>query len=139
MMICNWCKQSPASQAIFRLHAAVCLLFRRALLARGFVEIQSSKFQGSGTESGAAVSTVLSILPSSSFPLCLPSFLCIGGEGRREKRNEEVGRDKKDTDANVWMDNTGVQGGLLPASGVPGAEPAAREADVHRGGHGKGV
>ena len=47
--------QTPAAQAIFRIHAAVCLLFRQALLARGFVEIQSSKFQGSGTESGAAV------------------------------------------------------------------------------------
>ncbi|EKM56863.1 uncharacterized protein PHACADRAFT_118899 [Phanerochaete carnosa HHB-10118-sp] len=47
--------RSPASQAIFRIRAAVCELWREALLGRGFVEIQSSKFQGSGTESGAAV------------------------------------------------------------------------------------
>lgn len=49
------CVQSPASQAIFRIRAAVCELWREALLKRDFVEIQSSKFQGSGTESGAAV------------------------------------------------------------------------------------
>lgn len=47
--------RSPASQAIFRIRAAVCQLWREALLQRGFTEIQSSKFQGSGTESGAAV------------------------------------------------------------------------------------
>ncbi|KIP06304.1 hypothetical protein PHLGIDRAFT_107152 [Phlebiopsis gigantea 11061_1 CR5-6] len=47
--------RSPASQAIFRIRAAVCELWREALLQRGFLEIQSSKFQGGGTESGAAV------------------------------------------------------------------------------------
>ena len=47
--------QAPASQAIFRIHSAVCALFREALVARDFIEIQSSKFQESGTESGAAV------------------------------------------------------------------------------------
>ncbi|KAH8079405.1 aspartyl-tRNA synthetase, cytoplasmic [Cristinia sonorae] len=47
--------RSPASQAIFRIHAAVCHLFREALIERKFIEIQSSKFQESGTESGAAV------------------------------------------------------------------------------------
>lgn len=33
----------------------MCALFREALVARDFIEIQSSKFQESGTESGAAV------------------------------------------------------------------------------------
>ena len=33
----------------------MCELWREALLKRGFLEIQSSKFQASGTESGAAV------------------------------------------------------------------------------------
>ncbi|KAI0700183.1 hypothetical protein BC835DRAFT_1404934 [Cytidiella melzeri] len=47
--------RSPASQAIFRIHAAVCDIFRNTLNAKGFTEIQSSKFQGGGTESGASV------------------------------------------------------------------------------------
>ncbi|THG93233.1 hypothetical protein EW026_g7952 [Hermanssonia centrifuga] len=47
--------RSPPSQAIFRIHSAVCLLFRQVLLSKGFLEIQSSKFQESGTESGASV------------------------------------------------------------------------------------
>ncbi|KAH9858604.1 aspartyl-tRNA synthetase cytoplasmic [Lenzites betulinus] len=47
--------RSPASQAIFRIHAGVCELFRTFLTSRNFIEIHSSKFQGSSTESGAAV------------------------------------------------------------------------------------
>ncbi|KAI0088428.1 hypothetical protein BDY19DRAFT_950849 [Irpex rosettiformis] len=47
--------RSPASHAIFRIHAGVCDIFRNFLNAKGFTEIQSSKFQGGGTESGAAV------------------------------------------------------------------------------------
>ncbi|KAI0337629.1 aspartyl-tRNA synthetase, cytoplasmic [Trametopsis cervina] len=47
--------RSPASQAIFRIHAGVCDIFRTTLTSKGFTEIQSSKFQGGGTESGAAV------------------------------------------------------------------------------------
>ncbi|KAI0360906.1 aspartyl-tRNA synthetase cytoplasmic [Trametes cingulata] len=47
--------RSPASQAIFRIHAGVCELFRSFLTERGFTEIHSSKLQGSSTESGAAV------------------------------------------------------------------------------------
>ncbi|OSX66656.1 hypothetical protein POSPLADRAFT_1131534 [Postia placenta MAD-698-R-SB12] len=45
----------PANQAIFRIHAGVCLLFREFLQSQGFLEIQSSKFQESSTESGAEV------------------------------------------------------------------------------------
>ncbi|KAI0633761.1 aspartyl-tRNA synthetase cytoplasmic [Trametes polyzona] len=47
--------RSPAAQAIFRIHAGVCELFRTYLTSRNFVEIHSSKLQGSSTESGAAV------------------------------------------------------------------------------------
>ena len=37
------------------MHAGVCELFRSYLTERGFIEIHSSKLQGSATESGAAV------------------------------------------------------------------------------------
>ncbi|KZT64350.1 lysyl-tRNA synthetase [Daedalea quercina L-15889] len=47
--------RSPVNQAIFRIRSGVCTLFREYLLAHRFLEIQSSKFQESGTESGAAV------------------------------------------------------------------------------------
>ncbi|KAH9830768.1 aspartyl-tRNA synthetase, cytoplasmic [Rhodofomes roseus] len=47
--------RSPVNQAIFRVRAGICTLFREYLLAHQFLEIQSSKFQESGTESGAAV------------------------------------------------------------------------------------
>ncbi|CAL1708334.1 unnamed protein product [Somion occarium] len=47
--------RAPASQAIFRIRAGVCHLFRDVLLKRNFIEIQSSKFQETSTESGAAV------------------------------------------------------------------------------------
>ncbi|OCH85681.1 aspartyl-tRNA synthetase cytoplasmic [Obba rivulosa] len=47
--------RSPTSQAIFRIHAGVCSLFREALESRSFIEIQSSKFQETSTEAGAAV------------------------------------------------------------------------------------
>ncbi|TBU26483.1 aspartyl-tRNA synthetase, cytoplasmic [Dichomitus squalens] len=47
--------RSPAAQSIFRIQAGVCELFRSFLVERGFTEIHSSKFQGTSTESGAAV------------------------------------------------------------------------------------
>ncbi|KAI0644501.1 aspartyl-tRNA synthetase cytoplasmic [Trametes meyenii] len=47
--------RSPASQAIFRIQAAVCELFRSYLTEHHFTEIHSPKLQGSSTESGAAV------------------------------------------------------------------------------------
>ncbi|KAJ3486884.1 hypothetical protein NLI96_g3934 [Meripilus lineatus] len=47
--------RSPLSQAVFRIRSGVCELFREVMLRQKFVEIQSSKFQGSSTESGAAV------------------------------------------------------------------------------------
>ena len=47
--------QSPVNQAIFRVRGAVCMLFREYLTSKRFLEIQSTKFQEGGTESGAAV------------------------------------------------------------------------------------
>ncbi|PCH43826.1 aspartyl-tRNA synthetase [Wolfiporia cocos MD-104 SS10] len=47
--------RSPVNQAIFRIHAGVCTLFREFLLGERFLEIQSSKFQATSTEAGAAV------------------------------------------------------------------------------------
>ncbi|KAH9945653.1 aspartyl-tRNA synthetase cytoplasmic [Amylocystis lapponica] len=47
--------RSPVSHAIFRIHSAVCTLFRSYLLEHKFIEIQSTKFQESSTEAGAAV------------------------------------------------------------------------------------
>jgi aspartyl/asparaginyl-tRNA synthetase len=47
--------QSPASQSIFKIHAAICRYFRNYLDDQGFTEIQSSKFQEATAESGAAV------------------------------------------------------------------------------------
>jgi ergosteryl-3beta-O-L-aspartate synthase len=47
--------RAPASQSIFKIHAAICKLFRTYLDERGFTEIQSSKFQEATAESGAAV------------------------------------------------------------------------------------
>lgn len=47
--------RTPATQAVFRIQAGVCALFRRALDDRGFVEIHTPKLQGGATESGATV------------------------------------------------------------------------------------
>ncbi|CCM00839.1 uncharacterized protein FIBRA_02881 [Fibroporia radiculosa] len=47
--------RSPVNQAIFRIRAGICALFREFLIDERFLEIQSSKFQESNTESGAQV------------------------------------------------------------------------------------
>lgn len=47
--------RSTASQAIFRVQAGVCGLFRSYLDSQGFMEIHSPKMQGGATESGASV------------------------------------------------------------------------------------
>lgn len=47
--------RSTASQAIFRIQAGVCGLFRSYLDSQGFMEIHSPKLQGGATESGASV------------------------------------------------------------------------------------
>ncbi|KIJ51289.1 hypothetical protein M422DRAFT_158559 [Sphaerobolus stellatus SS14] len=47
--------RAPASQAIFRIHSAITKLFRSYLDEQGFIEINSSKLQGTATESGASV------------------------------------------------------------------------------------
>jgi len=47
-------RTAPA-QAVFRINAAVCNLFRNFLDSQGFIEIHTPKLQGSATESGASV------------------------------------------------------------------------------------
>lgn len=50
--------RAPASNALFRLNAAVCRYFRNYLDGQGFIEIHTPKLQGSATESGSSVFTV---------------------------------------------------------------------------------
>jgi lysyl-tRNA synthetase class II len=47
--------RTPANQAIFRIQAGVCQLFREYLTAKNFVEIHSPKLIGGASESGANV------------------------------------------------------------------------------------
>uniref|UniRef100_A0A182Q122 Aspartate--tRNA ligase, cytoplasmic n=1 Tax=Anopheles farauti TaxID=69004 RepID=A0A182Q122_9DIPT len=50
--------RTPANQAIFRLEAGVCKLFRDVLTARGFTEIHTPKIISAASEGGANVFTV---------------------------------------------------------------------------------
>lgn len=50
--------RTPANQAIFRLEAGVCRLFREALTKQDFVEIHTPKIIGAASEGGANVFTV---------------------------------------------------------------------------------
>ncbi|RZF37220.1 hypothetical protein LSTR_LSTR014387 [Laodelphax striatellus] len=50
--------RTPANQAIFRLEAGVCRLFRDVLTGKGFVEIHTPKIIGAASEGGANVFTV---------------------------------------------------------------------------------
>uniref|UniRef100_A0A0A9VXG3 Aspartate--tRNA ligase, cytoplasmic n=1 Tax=Lygus hesperus TaxID=30085 RepID=A0A0A9VXG3_LYGHE len=50
--------RTPANQAIFRLEAGVCKLFRDALTKNGFVEIHTPKMISAASEGGANVFTV---------------------------------------------------------------------------------
>ncbi|CAH0698066.1 unnamed protein product [Spodoptera exigua] len=50
--------RTPANQAIFRLEAGVCKLFRDLLTERGFVEIHTPKIISAASEGGANVFTV---------------------------------------------------------------------------------
>lgn len=50
--------RTPANQAIFRLEAGVCKLFRDLLTQRGFVEIHTPKIISAASEGGANVFTV---------------------------------------------------------------------------------
>ncbi|KAJ8707021.1 hypothetical protein PYW08_011155 [Mythimna loreyi] len=50
--------RTPANQAIFRLEAGVCRLFRDILTQRGFVEIHTPKIIAAASEGGANVFTV---------------------------------------------------------------------------------
>ncbi|RWS25312.1 aspartate--tRNA ligase: cytoplasmic-like isoform X2 [Leptotrombidium deliense] len=47
--------RTPTSQAIFRIEAAVCDLFRNSLKSRGFVEIHTPKIISAASEGGANV------------------------------------------------------------------------------------
>lgn len=47
--------RTPVSHSVFRLRAGVTNAFRSFLDSRGFTEIQSSKFQEAGAESGSSV------------------------------------------------------------------------------------
>ncbi|KAL1130697.1 hypothetical protein AAG570_011938, partial [Ranatra chinensis] len=50
--------RTPANQAIFRLEAGVCKLFRDVLTSKGFVEIHTPKMISAASEGGANVFTV---------------------------------------------------------------------------------
>lgn len=50
--------RTPANQAIFRLEAGVCRLFRETLTKAGFVEIHTPKIIPAASEGGANVFTV---------------------------------------------------------------------------------
>ncbi|XP_035913786.1 aspartate--tRNA ligase, cytoplasmic [Anopheles stephensi] len=50
--------RTPANQAIFRLEAGVCKLFRDVLTAQGFTEIHTPKIISAASEGGANVFTV---------------------------------------------------------------------------------
>lgn len=50
--------RTPANQAIFRLEAGVCKLFRDILTNKGFVEIHTPKIISAASEGGANVFTV---------------------------------------------------------------------------------
>ncbi|XP_035787771.1 aspartate--tRNA ligase, cytoplasmic-like [Anopheles albimanus] len=50
--------RTPANQAIFRLEAGVCKLFRDVLTAKGFTEIHTPKIISAASEGGANVFTV---------------------------------------------------------------------------------
>lgn len=50
--------RTPANQAIFRLEAGVCKLFRDILTKKGFVEIHTPKIISAASEGGANVFTV---------------------------------------------------------------------------------
>lgn len=50
--------RTPTNQAIFRLEAGVCRLFRESLTKRGFTEIHTPKIIPAASEGGANVFTV---------------------------------------------------------------------------------
>ena len=50
--------RTPANQAIFRVEAAICKLFRDILASKGFVEIHTPKIISAASEGGANVFTV---------------------------------------------------------------------------------
>ena len=65
--------RTTTNQAIFRLEAGVCKLFRDALDAKGFVEIHTPKIIQAASEGGANVFTV-SYFKSSAYLAQSPQF-----------------------------------------------------------------
>jgi nondiscriminating aspartyl-tRNA synthetase len=47
--------RTATSQAVFRVNAGICNVFRSSLDSQGFIEIHTPKLQGGATESGASV------------------------------------------------------------------------------------
>lgn len=66
--------RTPANQAIFRLEAGVCKLFRDVLTAKGFTEIHTPKIISAASEGGANVFTVSYFKGSSPGDCILPPF-----------------------------------------------------------------
>ncbi|XP_078456468.1 aspartate--tRNA ligase, cytoplasmic [Lampetra fluviatilis] len=91
--------RTTTSQAIFRLQAGVCHLFRETLINKGFVEIQTPKIISAASEGGANVFTVtyfktnayLAQSPQLYKQMCISGdfekVFCIGPVFRAEDSN----------------------------------------------------
>lgn len=66
--------RTPANQAIFRLEAGVCRLFRDILAGNGFTEIHTPKIISAASEGGANVFTVSYFKGIESLQFCTASF-----------------------------------------------------------------
>jgi len=80
--------RTPANQAIFRLEAGVCRLFRDILTDKGFTEIHTPKIISAASEGGANVFTVSyfkgmsslsTFTTATSIDLCFFYRLCLSG------------------------------------------------------------
>lgn len=65
--------RTPANQAIFRIEAGVCRLFREALAKKGFTEIHTPKIIPAASEGGANVFTV-SYFKGNDLCICFESL-----------------------------------------------------------------
>lgn len=66
--------RTPANQAIFRLEAGVCRLFRDILAQKGFTEIHTPKIISAASEGGANVFTVSYFKGNLHASFSLPKF-----------------------------------------------------------------
>uniref|UniRef100_UPI00358E69FB aspartate--tRNA ligase, cytoplasmic isoform X1 n=2 Tax=Myxine glutinosa TaxID=7769 RepID=UPI00358E69FB len=74
--------RTTTNQAIFRLQAGICSLFRNNLISNGFVEIQTPKIISAASEGGANVFTV-SYFKTSAYLAQSPQLykqMCIAGD-----------------------------------------------------------